>query len=297
VNAWPQWFTKRAALVGSLVGIVVVLIIGSLIITSRPKAPPPSDPKAGPAAAEFCANAIGEAVVEKRIEISYPEPGRKFVRAIQYTNNAVRVIYEVETGQTPETVEYSAAIFITSLFSESTNPAWRLFGETSEPWLRCTQALQYFEQEKAKDVARELQDWVFGPPAPRRTLEGSWTLTRTLLSCDNLDEGCATGPLEVQFEQCDESRCMVSREEIWKSQHAVIRLQSGPWNAQFEDIGFACSKTSPRTLNSASYAIEFTLDDEVETINGTISYTASSNPPCEKDAVRASYEFTGKRTR
>ena len=48
-----------------------------------------------------------------------------------------------------ENAEYSIAVFITSLF-----------GETSTPWLRCAQALQFFEQGKAKDVARELQNWV-----------------------------------------------------------------------------------------------------------------------------------------
>jgi hypothetical protein len=173
----PMSLGTKIAILGSILAIVSAAVVAGFLIVGRPKPPPISDPNAGLASAEFCVNAIWDAVKNKALEISEPAPGRKFVRAVQYTNGAVRVLYDIQPGQNVENAEYSVAVFITSLFGESTSPAWKLFGEFSDPWLRCTEAVQYFEQERAKDVARELQNWVFGPPAPESTLEGPGQLT------------------------------------------------------------------------------------------------------------------------
>jgi hypothetical protein len=202
------------------------------------------------------------------------------------------VSYDVQPGQN---VEYSVAAFITSLFAESTAPAWKLLGEHSTPWLRCTEALQYYEQEKAKAVAVEVQNWVFGEP-PRHTLDGRWTLARTLTACQNLVEGCASNPVDVRFGSCTHTQCVLSRDSVWRSPHPIARTGQGTWAARFDDIAMFCDQDGRQTFNPGSYTMDLVLDDTADTLSGTYTYTAATNPPCAQTDMRASFTLVGHRS-
>jgi hypothetical protein len=69
-------------------------------------------------------------------------------------------------------------------------------------------------------VAVDVQNWVFGEP-PKHTLDGRWTLTRTLTTCQNLVEGCASNPVDVRFDSCSHTQCVMSRDTVWRSPHPV----------------------------------------------------------------------------
>lgn len=158
VDVWP--LMTIAKLVGSVV-LAASVTIGTVVIF-RPPAPPPADPAAGERAGRHCIAAINDAIRDGAISISLPG-GDRVVKTVNYATDGIEVQYALQNGQY-ESAIYDFATFFTNMVGEVKTPKAQLFSYIGQPWLECTKALQYYEQEKAKEVARYLQNWVFGPP-------------------------------------------------------------------------------------------------------------------------------------
>ena len=133
------------------------------------------------------------------------------------------------------------------------------------------------------------------------SIDGSWTITRTLTSCINFDEGCAAGPFALEFTECDGSSCLMIRTDgVWLSSHRVTRSADGSWSGEFEDIAVTCyGKRNPAQIQ---ISLRPTATDLVAgrpratELAGDYRYHAETNPPnCDGNST-ATFELTGTRS-
>jgi len=129
------------------------------------------------------------------------------------------------------------------------------------------------------------------------SIEGVWTLSRTLVTCAN-PGGCAATPIQIRFDNCTDTQCTISRPDgVWQSSHSITR-QGSTWTANIQDIGVACQGQR----NTASIVIQFTVEStdvnggvsRAKTINGSFEAAANS-PKCANNA-HASYRISGGRS-
>jgi hypothetical protein len=281
-----------ASLIVASIVLVLGLVAGGILflVPKRPPAPPPSDPRAGINAATYCVDAFNAKLRDLALVISV-RGADKVVKAISYTENSVKVVYYTQTQQTEEAL-YSFATFLTEIVGELKSPQAKIFGEIGPVWLACTKALQYFLQEKGKDAARALQDWVYG-----LAIEGDWTLTRTNLTCVNLPEGCASGPMKLQIKDCSATICNISRTDggwKWQTFHEITRNQETDqrWHAEVTDFAAFCRGTK--------YFAAITIDLSIissSSLTGTYGVVDDNHPaPCLTNGhATATYTFVGTR--
>lgn len=141
-------------------------------------------------------------------------------------------------------------------------------------------------------------------PAPSAvqtsSIEGDWTLSRTLVTCASFSDGCASTPIKIRFDKCADVQCTISRSDgVWQSAHSITR-QGSTWTANVQDIGVACHGRK----NTASIVIQFTVEStdvdgglpRAKTISGLYAFEAATNPPNCADNAQASYRFSGVRS-
>lgn len=144
------------------------------------------------------------------------------------------------------------------------------------------------------------QDRLADPGTP--TLEGTWTLTRTLVDCVHL-EHCEASPTNtIRFTDCTDTQCTY----LAGGTPQTVYLNSGTWSTSHDDprlfycttpqgdttwntgtIGSSITVTSSRNVNGAQQA---------ETFKGTQTQDASTNPPTCQDNPHITYEVTGVRS-
>lgn len=248
---------KTIAAVGA-----VLIAIGALVLT-RPTPPPASDPQAGTRAGKYCVDSIAEAVATGAATITIRGAG-KVIKAIQYTTSGVEVVTSAGPGGNLEHAEYSVAIFIVNVVGEYPTPLTKIFGATGEPWLRCTEALAYYEQERAKDVAAGLQDWVWGPAG----IEGTYRLSVAQEGCTGLDDcGVIEGDgwsehqsVHFRVSDCAADTCTIANTEgVWASVSA-LRFDGTAWRAagmETLDFGFYCDDGNARPT---AFELTFQVD-------------------------------------
>jgi hypothetical protein len=57
-----------------------------------------------------------------------------------------------------------------------------------------------------------------------------------------------------------------------------------------------CDQDGRQTYNHGRYTIDFALDDAADTLTGSYTYTAATNPPCPQTGMRASFTVVGHRS-
>lgn len=289
---------RRVMLIGVVVtvgfGLIGAAIYGFLQI-NRPKPPPPADPRAGLTAISYCVNAINNEVARKAVVVNV-QGGEKAVVLVEMAGDLVRVVYSTKDGRTEDAL-YDAATFATRVIGQVNSPTAKIVGLLGLTWLSCTKALQYYEQEKAKDVARELQTWVFGDPRVEDgSIEGTHQLVRTLNSCV-AESGCRTENMPVQI-ACDingKPSCAIRRlDEFWDREHE-LKFDGSSWTTSGPDMKALFGPCSPRLAQ-----IELSLTPTAaEFVNGVWTATklrGSYNvvAPASGDCSEARGDYTLK---
>lgn len=162
---------RKAATVG--IGLLLVggAAVGTFLITRHEV--PKADPEAAQKAAAYCIGALNnklrESVIDPTtglpvtaLEAINPKFG-KVLKAISIGVDGVEMVTADPNGENIQDKSFEVAAFFTQVFSLSKVPVLKIFGETSEPWLKCSKALAYYEQEQAQQTAADLQGWIFGP--------------------------------------------------------------------------------------------------------------------------------------
>jgi hypothetical protein len=134
------------------------------------------------------------------------------------------------------------------------------------------------------------------------TIEGDWTLHRTLVSCTNFPEGCQAGPIKVQISNCSPTQCTISRTDgVWQSSHLIRQASgnSGEWEAGLYDTAVTCHGTT----NPATVLIQFTITSTqgngvsyANTGSGSYTVQVTTNPPDCDDNGYAVWNISGVRS-
>lgn len=236
--------TKTIAAVGAVL-IAIGAVVGTVLLT-RPKAPPPSDSQAAERAARYCVDGLSQAVAAGTAKVRI-RGADKVIDAIELGSSGVEVYYSTRPGGNVEHAEYAPATFIVQVVGQYPTPIAKILGETAPPWLRCTEALQYYEQEKAKDVAAGLQNWVWGPAG----IEGTYRLSVTQEGCTGLDDcGLIDGDgwsehqgVHFRVSDCVGDTCAISNVEAVWERVSDLRFDGTSWRAtgtETLDFGFYC---------------------------------------------------------
>jgi uncharacterized membrane protein YgcG len=158
-----------------VIGSAMLAVIAGtgVALGTRPKPPPPSDSAAGRHAVAFCRKGIEERAYSAIIEYLIPG-GSKVAKAIDVGEPVVKGITSWQLGEYENSI-YDFVRSALPVLTESGVLELELVGAIGPAWLSCGEALQYYEQEKAKDVARTLQRWAFGAPKPPSQAAGPRT--------------------------------------------------------------------------------------------------------------------------
>lgn len=138
------------------------------------------------------------------------------------------------------------------------------------------------------------------PTSP--TIDGVWTISRTVTLCENLSGGCRTDPFELRFDNCDDTKCVVTRsnDPNWPTGQEIRREGPDLWVARFDAPSMKCRNV----LNLAAHELRLIVADtdartqpaKATALGGTFTSSASTNPPDCAANPHSAFTLSGTRT-
>jgi hypothetical protein len=236
-------------------------------------------------AANYCGQAVFDAFSQQAIEAALEEllhlHGIKGVfDGATITGDTIEVNYDLSNGEIGQaTFDFGQLVF--EILGHVRG--FELFGIVGEPAIKCAEAGFWLSGQLGTQLGQYLRQKVWPPATAAASMAGTWTLTRSDVTCVNFPDGCRTSSIILRFSHCTRTSCVMSRlDGFWKNSH-VITLKGRTWTAHFRDVAIAChSQENPAevTINLAvTSAYKHNGLELAKTLGGTYTVTATTNPP------------------
>jgi hypothetical protein len=179
-----------------------------------------------------------------------------------------------------------------------TVPELSLFGSLGDPAIDCGEAGFWLSGQLGGDLGRWLRPKLDPPRYAAASIQGTWTLSRAILTCDTA--ACLGTPIRVSFTNCTKTQCSMRRIDApfeWKSAHIIVR-HGNTWTGSFTDGALFCGKQ----INQAPISVEISVVRAVDkngaeiatALGGTYTVQPAPDPPCAKTGL-AVEEIYGNR--
>jgi hypothetical protein len=170
-----------------------------------------------------------------------------------------------------------------------TVPGLSLFGAVGDPAIDCAEAGFWLSGQLGGDLGRWLRQKLDPPRDATASIQGTWTLSRAILTCDSA--ACLGTPLRVSFTHCTKTRCSLRRIDapwVWKSAHTIER-HGNTWTGSFTDAALYCGKVINPAPISVKISVVRAIDKngtEIATaLAGTYTVQAAPDPPCRNTGL------------
>lgn len=250
-------------------------------------------------AANFCTrsvlDAFSSAAITAALRKLLPGAGDVFDGAT-IIGDTIEISYDQSNGQIGNaTFDLGKLVF--AVLGEV--PGLELFGIVGDPAIDCTEAGFWLTGQLGGQLGKWLRHKLDPPSTATARIQGTWTLTRSSLTCINFPAGCKTTPIPIRLSNCTKTRCVMSRTDgVWKRSHPIERHGS-TWIADFTDIAITCrTRSNPAEVIMKLSVVKASKHNGVKiatALGGTYATKATTNPPDCKSNGRALDDMYGSR--
>jgi hypothetical protein len=181
-----------------------------------------------------------------------------------------------------------------------TVPGLGLFGVVGDPAIDCGEAGFWLSGQLGGQLGRWLRSKLDPPSYASASIEGTWTLSRAVLTCDSAK--CLGTPIRVRFAHCTATRCSMKRLDApyaWKTAHPIVR-HGNTWTGSFTDNAVFCgTQINPAAMTFKISVVRAVNDNGTEvarSLGGTYTVQPASDPPnCSKTGLAVEEVYGNRR--